>query len=101
MSQAVTEVTISVTMTAEVATQFAQFCKRSTFNTFYQCTEAHLPVDERNKRAYQMTSGLEAVQCKLAEAGYSPRKWTCVICTSDLPLPIANLGFTYHWISFF
>jgi hypothetical protein len=73
MNQAATTVTISVTMTVDVAMQVVQFCRRSTFNTFHQYTEAHLSPDERNRRAYQMISGLEAVQQGLAEAGYSPR----------------------------
>ncbi len=36
------EVSVSFTLTEEVAEQLAQFCKRSTFGTFYDFTEAHL-----------------------------------------------------------
>ena len=66
-------VTIDVTMADEVAGQLAQFCKRSTFNIFYDLTEAHLPHEERQRRAYLMIAGIEAVQGALAEAGHAPR----------------------------
>lgn len=67
-------VTFSVTVSDEdVAYQLAQFCKRSTFNDFYDYTEAHLDQDERKRRAYQMIAGIEAVQAGLREAGYAPR----------------------------
>jgi hypothetical protein len=68
-----TEVTIAVHLSAEAAAQLAQFCKRSTFDTFYEYTEAHLTADERKRRAYQMISGVGAVQAGLAEAGFGPR----------------------------
>lgn len=64
---------ISVTMPEDVAYQLAQFCKRSTFNQFYDLTEAHLDDEERKRRAYQMIGGIEAVQKALAEQGYEPR----------------------------
>ena len=66
-------VTISVTVPDVVAHQLAQFAKRSTFNTFYEFTEAHLSDDERKTRAYQMIAGIEAVGAALAEAGHAPR----------------------------
>ena len=41
-------VTITATLSNQaVARQLAQFCKRSTFDTFYNMTEAHLSHDER------------------------------------------------------
>ena len=52
------DITITVSMDEEVAMQLAQFCKRSTFNKFYDLTEAHLPHDERQRRAYQMIAGI-------------------------------------------
>lgn len=67
------QVTITVELHPEVALQLAQFAKRSTFNTFYEFTEAHLPHDERQKRAYQMISGIEAIGAALAGTGYAPR----------------------------
>lgn len=67
-------VTLSVTIASPaVAKQLAQFCKRSTFDTFYEMTEAHLSHEERKDLAYQMISGIEAVQRSLSEAGFSPR----------------------------
>lgn len=66
-------VTITTTMEPEVAYQLAQFVKRSTFNTFYEFTEAHLPDAERKQRAYQMIAGIETIGKALSEAGYSPR----------------------------
>jgi hypothetical protein len=66
-------VTISAEMHPDVAYQLAQFCKRSTFSQFYESTEAHLPHDERNRLAYQMIAGIDAIRAALAEAGYSPR----------------------------
>jgi hypothetical protein len=67
------DITITVSMDEEVAMQLAQFCKRSTFNEFYNLTEAHLPYDERQRRAYQMIAGSEAVQGALSEIGIAPR----------------------------
>ena len=64
---------VTATMTEEVALQLAQFCKRSTFNIFYELTEAHLTPDERKRCAYQMISGIEAVQAALTNAGFAPR----------------------------
>lgn len=67
-------VTINVTIgSPAVARQLAQFCKRSTFDTFYELTEAHLSHEERKDLAYQMISGIEAVQRGLSDAGFSPR----------------------------
>lgn len=67
-------VTISVTMDEDVAWQLAQFCKRSTFSQFYDLTEAHLDDEERKRRAYQMISGIGAVQGALSDqAGVEPR----------------------------
>jgi hypothetical protein len=67
------QVTITATMDAEAAYQLAQFCKRSHFSLFCELTEAHLPGDVRESRAYRMMSGIEAVQRGLAEAGFAPR----------------------------
>lgn len=66
-------ITITVELTPNVALQLAQFAKRSTYETFYHFTEAHLPADERRRRAYLMISGIEAVGAALAEAGFAPR----------------------------
>ena len=66
-------VTVTATMRPEAAFQLAQFAKRSTFDTFYRFTEAHLSNDERTARAYQMIAGIEAVGRALADAGYAPR----------------------------
>lgn len=68
-----TPVSITVELQPEVALQLAQFAKRSTFNTFYDFTEAHLPHEERQKRAYQMISGIDAIGAALAVTGYAPR----------------------------
>jgi hypothetical protein len=67
------DVTITVTMPAEQAEQLAQFAKRSTFETFYQYTEAHFSRVERQALARLMIDGIEAVQRGLAEAGHAPR----------------------------
>lgn len=67
------DVTITATMNEDVAMQLAQFCKRSTFDQFYDLTEAHLPHEERQRRAYQMIGGIEAVQRALGESGFAPR----------------------------
>ena len=68
-----TPIAISVSLTPEVAYQLAQFAKRSTFATFYEFTEAHLPDEERKKLAYQMIAGIDAVAKGLADVGYAPR----------------------------
>lgn len=66
-------ITITAELSEDQAWQLAQFCKRSTFGQFYELTEAHLNEDERKQRAYQMIAGIEAIQCALADQGYSPR----------------------------
>jgi hypothetical protein len=66
-------VTITAVMDDDVAWELAQFCKRSTFSTFYEFTEAHLPPDERTALAYRMIRGIEAVHAALAQQGYAPR----------------------------
>lgn len=66
-------VTITATMDDDCAWELAQFCKRSTFHTFYDFTEAHLPHDERTALAYRMIRGIEAVQLGLSKQGYNPR----------------------------
>jgi hypothetical protein len=66
-------VTITATMDDDCAWELAQFCKRSTFYTFYELTEAHLSNDERTALAYRMIRGIEAVQGALAKQGYNPR----------------------------
>ena len=73
MEESAQMIDVTATMTGDVALQLAQFCKRSTFNIFYELTEAHLPSDERKSRAYKMISGIEAVQAALANAGFAPR----------------------------
>lgn len=68
------KITISVEMDEDVAYQLAQFCKRSTFSQFFDLTEAHEDHEVRQRRAYQMISGIEAVQAALAkQAGIAPR----------------------------
>lgn len=71
--EAARPVTISASMNPDVAYQLAQFCKRSTFDQFFELTEAHLPHEERTSKAYQMISGIEAVGRALSDAGFSPR----------------------------
>ncbi len=67
------DITITASLRPEVARQLAQFCKRSTFDQFYQLTEAHLSREERTERAYQMIAGIDAVARALADVGLSPR----------------------------
>jgi hypothetical protein len=67
------DITITATMNEEVALQLAQFCKRSTFDQFFDLTEAHLDHEERTRRAYQMIAGIEAVQRALDQSGFAPR----------------------------
>jgi hypothetical protein len=66
-------ITITVELDDNVAAQLAQFCKRSTFDMFFDLTEAHLSHEERRQRAYMMISGIERVQAALAKAGHAPR----------------------------
>jgi hypothetical protein len=73
MTATTATVTITASVDPAVAMQLAQFCKRSTFDTFFDFTEAHLTYEERRTRAYQMIAGIEAVSRSLAESGYSPR----------------------------
>lgn len=68
-----TPVNLTISMSPAVARQVAQFVKRSTFDTFFNFTEADLPHDERKALAYQMIAGIEAVGVALGEAGYAPR----------------------------
>lgn len=68
-----TPVHLSISMSPAVARQLAQFAKRSTFDTFYDLTEAHLSHDERKELAYQVIAGIEAVGAALGEAGFAPR----------------------------
>ncbi|NML62246.1 hypothetical protein HHL21_14410 [Massilia sp. RP-1-19] len=67
----------TTTITFEIddadATQLAQFCKRSTYSTFYEYTEPHLPDHDRAERAYQMRDGIDRVRRALANAGFAPR----------------------------
>lgn len=67
------KITITLELSENVAWQLAQFCKRSTFDQFYDLTEQHLAPDERRARAYQMISGIEAVARELGKAGIAPR----------------------------
>ena len=55
-------VTIVAGKHPDIALQLAQFAKRSTFDTFYQFTEAHLSDDERTAKAYQMIAGVDAIK---------------------------------------
>lgn len=68
-----TPISITVELCPDVALQLAQFAKRSTFDTFYDSTDAHLPHDERQRCAYQMISGIESIGAALAVNGYVPR----------------------------
>jgi len=56
-----------------VALQLAQLCKRISFATCFEMTEAHLTKEERNERTYQMLAGMDAVASALAEKGVAPR----------------------------
>jgi hypothetical protein len=64
---------INVSLDQNVAWQLAQFCKRSTFDQFYDRTEAHLSHEERKRRAYQMIAGIEQIAQALSGKGVSPR----------------------------
>ena len=66
-------VTITLELNQDVAWQLAQFCKRSTFDMFYDMTEQHLKPEERNERAYKMIAGIDRVAAALSEAGVAPR----------------------------
>lgn len=67
-------VTLSVDLPNEdVAYQLAQFCKRSTFDMFYELTEPYLSHEERKDLAYQMIAGIQALQAALARESFSPR----------------------------
>jgi hypothetical protein len=66
-------VTITIALSEDVAWQFAQFCKRSTFDMFYSLTEAHRSPAERTAHAYQMIGGIDACSAELARAGIDPR----------------------------
>ena len=54
-------------MPAEVAWELAQFIKRSTFTTYLDLTEAHLPHDERKRRAALMIAGTVAPMIDLGK----------------------------------
>lgn len=64
---------IAVELNEDVALQLAQFCKRSTFDQFYELTEAHLSHDERVERAYKMISGIDVIAAALGKQGFAPR----------------------------
>lgn len=66
-------ITITFDLTEDIAWQLAQFCKRSTFDVFFDLTEQHLPYDERRERAYAMIAGIDKVAAALSEAGVAPR----------------------------
>ena len=63
----------TVQLLPEDAYQLAQLCKRITFDNCYNLTEAHLTSGERDARAYQMMSGINAVADGLAAQDFSPR----------------------------
>lgn len=67
------DITITATMDEGVALQLAQFCKRLQFDHFLILTEAHLEKEERERRSYEMRSGIDAVQAALIQAGFAPR----------------------------
>ena len=54
-------------MPAEVAWELAQFIKRSTFTTYLDLTEAHLPRKKGKRGAALMIAGAEAVMIELGE----------------------------------
>jgi hypothetical protein len=56
-----------------VSFQLAQFCKRLRLDHFLALTEPLQDVDAREKRAYQMRDGIEAVRAALREVGVAPR----------------------------
>lgn len=66
-------VTVTLSLDDAVATQLAQFVKRSTLDTFAHFVEPHLTYEEREERAYQMQAGILAIGAALADAGYAPR----------------------------
>lgn len=55
------------------AMQLAQFIKRVSFSTLRELTEAHLPPQQRDERAYQMLAGLTAIETALRGEGFAPR----------------------------
>jgi len=65
-------VLISVALNAQVAMQLVRFCKRATINQFLEVIEDHLPDAERNRHAYQMITGIDAVGRALIQAGVNP-----------------------------
>lgn len=67
------QVTITVSLPEAAAWEFAQFCKRSTFTTFFEHTEAHLSREARTAKAYQMIAGIERIMSALRTAGIAPR----------------------------
>jgi hypothetical protein len=60
------EVRIEVNLSDQAAWHFAQFLKRATFTTYYDCAT---DKDE----AYEMVYAGEKVRRALATAGYEPR----------------------------
>ena len=66
-------ITITLELNEDVAWQLAQFCKRSSFDVFFELTEQHLPYEERRERAYKMIAGIEKVAAALSTAGIEPR----------------------------
>lgn len=67
-------ITMTVTIpNADVAWQLAQFCKRMNLSRAIEFTEGHLSHDDRQRDAYLMLDGIEAVQRGLLSAGFSPR----------------------------
>jgi hypothetical protein len=60
------EVRIELTLSDQAAWHFAQFLKRATFTTYYDCAADQ---DE----AYEMVYAGEKIRRALADAGYEPR----------------------------
>jgi hypothetical protein len=66
-------VTITVELDDDVAAHLAQFCKRSTYDIFFELTAAHLSHEERGHHADLMIDGIERIRAALAKVGHAPR----------------------------
>ena len=73
MDSSSADVHITASLNKRVANDLAQFCKRSTFDTFFELTDAHLSHEERTEMAHRMISGIDAISRGLAEKGFAPR----------------------------
>lgn len=66
-------VRVSVEMTDDQATDYANFYKRLTFSTILELTDPHQPPLGRETEAYGMRNALDVIAKALREQGYDPR----------------------------